>query len=167
MNTRAKWQKSAILALHIIHRSLISVFLSRFFFSRARLAGISLRPNVGHHKCREQWPEGSKNYERAFTFYLDGILLVVPLIMLAATYSLITKSLWQGMRAEKQHKNQLSFDSTRSCMYILTSPPHNHKLILYRCMRFYHTFLLHVVYCANVRCIISFGYSVSQCEAHF
>lgn len=71
---------------------------------------------LGHHKCREDWPENSSNYERAYNLFLDGILLVVPLIMLAATYSLITQTLWQGMRTEKALKNHLAFDSTHSCM---------------------------------------------------
>lgn len=73
---------------------------------------------LGHHKCREDWPENSSNYERAYNLFLDGILLVVPLIMLAATYSLITKTLWQGMRTEKTLKKHLAFDSTHSCTYL-------------------------------------------------
>ena len=39
--------------------------------------------------------------------------------MLGATYSLITKSLWQGMRAEHALKNHMSFDSAQSCMYCI------------------------------------------------
>lgn len=74
---------------------------------------------LGHHKCREDWPENSSNYERAYNLFLDGILLVVPLIMLAATYSLITQTLWQGMRTEKALKKHLAFDSTQSCMYLI------------------------------------------------
>lgn len=74
---------------------------------------------VGHHKCREDWPVNSSHYERAYNLFLDGILLVVPLIVLGATYSLITQTLWQGMRNEKALKNQLAFDSTQSCMYLV------------------------------------------------
>lgn len=71
--------------------------------------------NVGHHKCREDWPENSGHYERAFNLFLDGILLVVPLLMLGATYSLITRSLWVGMRTETAFKRNQTFDSTHSC----------------------------------------------------
>lgn len=42
---------------------------------------------------------------------------MIPLIMLAATYALITRSLWQGMRAEHSLKNHMSFDSGQSCKY--------------------------------------------------
>lgn len=73
----------------------------------------------GHHKCREDWPNNSRNYERAYNLFLDGILLVLPLIVLGATYSLITQTLWQGMRTEKALKNHLAFDSTHSCTYFL------------------------------------------------
>lgn len=76
---------------------------------------------LGHHKCRDEWPANAKEYERAYNLFLDGILLVIPLIMLAATYSLITRSLWQGMRAEHSLKNHLSFDSGQSCKYGDTS----------------------------------------------
>lgn len=54
----------------------------------------------GHHKCRENWPAHAEKYERAFNLFLDVILLVLPLLMLGATYSLITKTLWQDMRGD-------------------------------------------------------------------
>lgn len=55
---------------------------------------------LGHHKCRENWPVHAEKYERAFNLFLDVILLVLPLLMLGATYSLITKTLWQDMRGD-------------------------------------------------------------------
>lgn len=70
---------------------------------------------AGHHKCRDVWPTNAKDYERAYNLFLDGILLVIPLIMLGATYSLITRTLWQGMQAEHALKNHMSFDSAQSC----------------------------------------------------
>lgn len=39
--------------------------------------------------------------------------------MLGATYSLITKTLWQGMRDEKSAKHDTSYDTTQSCKYIM------------------------------------------------
>lgn len=39
--------------------------------------------------------------------------------MLGATYSLITKTLWQGMRDEKSSKHDTSYDTTQSCKYIM------------------------------------------------
>ncbi|XP_055297441.1 cholecystokinin receptor type A-like [Sitodiplosis mosellana] len=87
---------------------------SLLFMSPIAVLSRLIPTSQGHHKCREDWPENSSNYERAYNLFLDGILLVVPLIMLAATYSLITQTLWQGMRTEKALKKHLAFDSTQS-----------------------------------------------------
>lgn len=76
---------------------------------------------AGHHKCREDWPDTARDYERAFNLFLDGILLVIPLIMLAATYALITRTLWQGMRTEKTLKKQTAFESQHSCKFSSTA----------------------------------------------
>lgn len=61
---------------------------------------------LGHHKCREQWPADTKDYERSFNILLDVILLILPLMLLASTYSLITKTLWKGMVVEKSSRRQ-------------------------------------------------------------
>ncbi|XP_074037786.1 cholecystokinin receptor [Leptinotarsa decemlineata] len=53
----------------------------------------------GNKKCRENW--ASLDYERAYNIFLDAILLVIPLLVLAVAYSLITKTLCNGMRTEK------------------------------------------------------------------
>nr|CAD7569912.1 unnamed protein product [Timema californicum] len=61
-----------------------------------------LKPtNQGHHKCRESWP--NIDYERAYNLLLDAVLLVLPLAVLSATYSLITRILYQGMMDEQTH----------------------------------------------------------------
>ncbi|KAJ8973993.1 hypothetical protein NQ317_009025 [Molorchus minor] len=54
---------------------------------------------AGNHKCRENWK--SLDYERAYNLFLDMVLLVIPLLVLAVTYSLITRTLCKGMRTEK------------------------------------------------------------------
>lgn len=63
----------------------------------------------GNHKCREVWP--SLDYEKAYNLFLDFVLLVIPLLTLAVTYSLITQTLFRGMRTEKafQDKNGTFF----------------------------------------------------------
>lgn len=71
----------------------------------------------GHHKCREQWPHDSKGYERSFNILLDIVLLLVPLLLLASTYSLITKTLWKGMIAEKISRRQSKFDKKQICKF--------------------------------------------------
>lgn len=58
---------------------------------------------IGHHKCREDWPAG--DYERVYNLFLDVVLLVLPLLVLAVTYSLITRTLWRGMRTERALSN--------------------------------------------------------------
>lgn len=93
---------------------------------------------LGHHKCRDVWPSNAKEYERAYNLFLDGILLVIPLIMLGATYSLITRSLWQGMRTEKALKNHIAFDSTQSCMYITKKKTF---IIKYQCFSVFFFFI--------------------------
>ncbi|CAO1385785.1 unnamed protein product [Diamesa serratosioi] len=67
----------------------------------------------GHQKCREEWPNDTIEYEKVFNIFLDIILLVIPLFVLATTYSLITRTLWQGMRTEREFKKHLT-SSTRN-----------------------------------------------------
>nr|CAD7266530.1 unnamed protein product [Timema shepardi] len=59
------------------------------------------KPWFSHHKCRESWP--NIDYERAYNLLLDAVLLVLPLAVLSATYSLITRILYQGMMDEQTH----------------------------------------------------------------
>lgn len=58
----------------------------------------------GHHKCRENWPEGS--YERVYNLFLDVVLLVAPLVILAVTYALITRTLWRGIKTYENSDQQ-------------------------------------------------------------
>ncbi|XP_037049844.1 cholecystokinin receptor type A-like [Bradysia coprophila] len=91
------------------------IWFGSFLFMSPIAALSRLIPtSQGHHKCREYWPEGSEEYEKTFNLYLDVILLVIPLIMLGATYSLITKTLWQGMRDENSSKHDTTYDTTQS-----------------------------------------------------
>ncbi|XP_055709054.1 cholecystokinin receptor type A-like isoform X1 [Phlebotomus papatasi] len=78
--------------------SLVSMSPIAFF---SRLIPIS----QGHHKCREHWPDDAKDYERMYNLFLDVFLFVLPLLVLGITYSLITRTLWQGMRTERNLKN--------------------------------------------------------------
>lgn len=52
----------------------------------------------GRRKCREEWP--SVGTERAYNLFLDGTLLLVPLIVMSLAYSLIAAKLWRGLRQE-------------------------------------------------------------------
>ncbi|RZC41466.1 cholecystokinin receptor, partial [Asbolus verrucosus] len=67
----------------------------------APIAALSqLKPTKqGNYKCREDWP--SLDYEKAYNLFLDVVLLVIPLLVLGVTYSLITRTLCRGMRAER------------------------------------------------------------------
>lgn len=53
---------------------------------------------TGRRKCREEWP--SVGTERAYNLFLDGTLLLVPLIVMSLAYSLIAVKLWRGLRQE-------------------------------------------------------------------
>lgn len=59
-------------------------------------------------KCREVWPTEPFQYERMFNLFLDMLLLVLPLVILAAAYTLISRTLWQSMDAEKEIVRQAS-----------------------------------------------------------
>ncbi|ODM92454.1 Cholecystokinin receptor [Orchesella cincta] len=47
---------------------------------------------TGRHKCREEWPD--ETLEKTYTVFLDMILLVLPLFIMAVKYGLITRTLW-------------------------------------------------------------------------
>ncbi|CAG0883459.1 unnamed protein product [Cyprideis torosa] len=59
----------------------------------------------GRHKCREEWPDPISKY--AFNLFLDVFLLVIPLLVMAASYTLISHTLWNSIRDESlsQHTN--------------------------------------------------------------
>ncbi|XP_071631806.1 cholecystokinin receptor type A isoform X1 [Temnothorax longispinosus] len=52
----------------------------------------------GRHKCRENWP--SVGTERAYNLFLDGTLLLIPLLLMSLAYSLIAIKLWRGLKLE-------------------------------------------------------------------
>jgi hypothetical protein len=51
---------------------------------------------IGHHKCREIWP--NVGYERGYTILLDVLLLLAPLLVLLGTYLMIARTLWTGIK---------------------------------------------------------------------
>uniref|UniRef100_A0A1I8NJV4 G-protein coupled receptors family 1 profile domain-containing protein n=1 Tax=Musca domestica TaxID=7370 RepID=A0A1I8NJV4_MUSDO len=55
----------------------------------------------GYRKCRENWPGYALPYERPYNIFLDLVLLVLPLVILSVAYTLITRTLYVGMRIEK------------------------------------------------------------------
>jgi hypothetical protein len=63
---------------------------------------------LGHRKCRELWPDKPIEFEKVFNLFLDMFLLLLPLFVLLATYFMITKTLWQGIRTERELKDQLT-----------------------------------------------------------
>lgn len=77
--------------------------LSRLFtlLCRLNINYFSIQP-PGHKKCREVWPSEPFHYEKTFNIFLDMILLVIPLVVLGAAYSMISRTLWQSMDNEKQ-----------------------------------------------------------------
>ncbi|KYM85204.1 Cholecystokinin receptor [Atta colombica] len=52
----------------------------------------------GRRKCREEWP--SVGAERAYNLFLDGTLLLIPLLLMSLAYSLIAIKLWRGLKLE-------------------------------------------------------------------
>lgn len=57
----------------------------------------------GRHKCREEWPD--ETLEKIYTVFLDIILLVLPLVIMAVKYGLITRTLWPATNNNEQSLN--------------------------------------------------------------
>ncbi|XP_063888631.1 LOW QUALITY PROTEIN: cholecystokinin receptor type A-like [Scylla paramamosain] len=53
-----------------------------------------VRGDPGRHKCREVW--ASLEAERTFTILLTVLLLLVPLVVMAAAYLRVVRTLWLG-----------------------------------------------------------------------
>ncbi|EJY57597.1 AAEL017238-PA, partial [Aedes aegypti] len=79
---------------------------SLFFMLPIAVLSKLIPTNQGHHKCRELWFD--RGYERAYNLFLDVILLVLPLLILAVTYSLITRTLCRGMHDFRRYSKALS-----------------------------------------------------------
>ncbi|XP_013418687.1 cholecystokinin receptor isoform X2 [Lingula anatina] len=62
-------------------------------------------PN-GNHKCDEDWGE-LVDLRRAYTVFLDVVLLVLPLEVMLVAYGLIARTLWIGIKMEMQGQQEL------------------------------------------------------------
>ena len=69
---------------------------------------VSKNDTVGHNKCRELWPDEPIEYEKIFNLLLLFFLLVLPLFVMLATYFMISRTLWLGMRMEQDLKEHLT-----------------------------------------------------------
>jgi hypothetical protein len=70
---------------------------SEFMTERLKNFFVS-RDISGRRKCREEWP--SVATERAYNLFLDGTLLLIPLLLMSLAYSLIAVKLWRGLKLE-------------------------------------------------------------------
>ena len=55
----------------------------------------------GSHKCSEDW--SNQNWLKAYTLFLDTMLLVLPLLMMLVAYGRISWTLWKGIRIETKN----------------------------------------------------------------
>ncbi|XP_067212570.1 cholecystokinin receptor type A-like isoform X2 [Linepithema humile] len=76
----------------------------------------------GRRKCREEWP--SVGTERAYNLFLDGTLLLIPLLLMSLAYSLIAIKLWRGLKLEIRQSStctrrlgRTASNATRSSTY--------------------------------------------------
>lgn len=69
---------------------------------------VSKNNAAGHNKCRELWPDEPIEYEKIFNLLLLFFLLVLPLFVMLATYFMISRTLWLGMRMEQDFKEHLT-----------------------------------------------------------
>ncbi|XP_014677118.1 PREDICTED: cholecystokinin receptor-like, partial [Priapulus caudatus] len=52
------------------------------------------------HKCREFWPRDTPG-ELIFSLFLDVALFVLPLLLMLTAYTLISRTLWKGIKMEE------------------------------------------------------------------
>ena len=55
-------------------------------------------PNRGTQKCTEEWSNDTA--EKAYTIFLDFVLLIIPLVMMLVAYGKIAMTLWKGIKLE-------------------------------------------------------------------
>lgn len=81
------------LYIYITYRKVVVfVFMSAFLKMHLFAQFGILLFFTGRNKCREEWPD--ETLEKTYTVFLDIILLVLPLFILAVKYGLITRTLW-------------------------------------------------------------------------
>ena len=54
----------------------------------------------GNAMCQEVWQDRAGH--KAYTIFLDVVLLVLPVIVMSISYGKISHTLWMGMKMEKQ-----------------------------------------------------------------
>ncbi|KAI0232513.1 Cholecystokinin receptor [Lamellibrachia satsuma] len=60
----------------------------------------------GAHKCAEMWDDPT--LEKAYTIFLDLVLLIVPLSLMLIAYGWITYTLWRGIRLEIRNAQEMT-----------------------------------------------------------
>ncbi|KAL4230565.1 hypothetical protein ACF0H5_010944 [Mactra antiquata] len=65
----------------------------------------------GNAMCGEVWP--SESWQKAYTLYLDFILLLLPVFIMAISYGKISLTLWRGIKMDKV-ENESNNDYTQS-----------------------------------------------------
>ncbi|KAL5277426.1 CCKAR family protein [Megaselia abdita] len=88
-----------------------------------------LMPAGKGHKCRDKYPEG---WEIPFHIFLLVMLFIIPMCVLSTTYTLISKTLWLGIRAEKRSRNTQSTDNLMEVFINKNGSPSNRSFISYR-----------------------------------
>lgn len=79
-----------------------------YYLCRINETNEKINHYIGHKKCREVWPTEPIRYEKFYNLFLDILLLILPLMMLAAAYTMISRTLWQSMDVEKEIVRQAS-----------------------------------------------------------
>ncbi|ENN78967.1 hypothetical protein D910_06709 [Dendroctonus ponderosae] len=74
-----------------------------------------LKPTI-KGKNAENW--ASLEYEKAFNLVLDIVLMVFPLLVLAATYSLIIRTLWKGIKTERASRSTAAISGSTMEIYV-------------------------------------------------
>ncbi|XP_076273639.1 cholecystokinin receptor-like isoform X2 [Rhynchophorus ferrugineus] len=87
------------------YKTILAIWVGSFLCMMPIALLSRLKPTkLGNHKCREDWI--SLEYEKAYNLFLDLILMVFPLAVLAVTYSLIIRTLWKGIKTERAQRAQ-------------------------------------------------------------
>lgn len=71
---------------------------------------------LGNFGCREQWD----SYESAVAYmvFLDLMLLVIPVLLMSLSYGMIVRTLWMGMRVDKDIEDGKYFKCTIAFSFV-------------------------------------------------
>ncbi|XP_060531346.1 cholecystokinin receptor-like isoform X1 [Cylas formicarius] len=99
------------------YKTILAIWVGSFICMMPIAILSQLKPTrQGKHKCREDWP--TVEFEKAYNLFLDVILMIMPFLVLVVTYSLISRTLYRGIKREKHNKRNPHYVSANSSVHM-------------------------------------------------